>query len=338
MELPSTKAGMKPVDNRAAVLVAVCYTLLPVAIVPALLRFYLRIVKGNFGKDDGCMLLGLLSFISSVTCALLGIHFGAGEHLIDLLDENRRRAIQCWWLCYLWYAVTMTSTKVSVGILMLKIVQQKSHKNFFRAGIAITAISGLVYSLLTLLQCRPVSAFWDGAEGRCLSMNVVIIISYVYGGQGIICDFAFTFLSTYVIWKLQLAKRQKILLVPIMALACVASVATVVRICYCHRAKNPDFLYETITIVIWSTVEQGLAVAAGCLATLGPLYRKIASKITSQGAQPSQLGSEDAFGGNPGGNQGASFRMTTRSTPDPDKYLNRGSEEMLTYPKDALHY
>ncbi|KAH7113077.1 hypothetical protein EDB81DRAFT_670483, partial [Dactylonectria macrodidyma] len=289
-----------------------------------LLRFHLRIIGGSFGKDDWCMLIGLLSFICSVTCALLGIHFGAGEHLIDLPDENRRRAIQCWWLCYLWYAVTMTSTKVSIGILMLRIVQQKSHKNFFRAGIAITAISGVVYSLLTLFQCRPVSAFWDGDGDRCLSMNVVIIISYVYGGQGIICDFAFTFLSIYVIWKLQLAKRKKILLIPIMALACVASVATVIRICYCHRANNPDFLYETITIVIWSTVEQGLAVAAGCFATLGQIYRKIASKITFQGAQRSQLGSEDAMGGNLGGRGQDS---------------NGGSEEMLAYdyPKDAPH-
>lgn len=74
--------------------------------------------------------------------------------------------------------------------------------------------------------------------------------------------------------------------------------------------------------MIWSTVEQGLAVAAGCFATLGQIYRKIASKITFQGAQRSQLGSEDAMGGNLGGRGQDS---------------NGGSEEMLAYPKDAPH-
>jgi hypothetical protein len=43
--------------------------------------------------------------------------------------------------------------------------------------------------------------------------------------------------------------------------------------------KNPDFLWATLDIAIWSDVEQGLAITAGSLATLRPLYRKLASKL-----------------------------------------------------------
>jgi hypothetical protein len=43
--------------------------------------------------------------------------------------------------------------------------------------------------------------------------------------------------------------------------------------------RSPDFLYDTVDIAIWSDTEQGLAVTAGSLATLRPLYRIIATKL-----------------------------------------------------------
>lgn len=54
--------------------------------------------------------------------------------------------------------------------------------------------------------------------------------------------------------------------------------------------KNPDFLWATVDIAIWSDIEQGLAITAGSLATLRPLYRQLASKIglTSTGPDPSK--------------------------------------------------
>lgn len=53
--------------------------------------------------------------------------------------------------------------------------------------------------------------------------------------------------------------------------------------------KNPDFLWATVDIAIWSDIEQGLAVTAGSLATLRPLYRQLSSKFgfTSTGGTPS---------------------------------------------------
>jgi hypothetical protein len=43
--------------------------------------------------------------------------------------------------------------------------------------------------------------------------------------------------------------------------------------------KNPDFLYATVDVAIWSDIEQGLAITAGSLATLRPLYRQVAARF-----------------------------------------------------------
>jgi hypothetical protein len=50
--------------------------------------------------------------------------------------------------------------------------------------------------------------------------------------------------------------------------------------------RDPDFLWATVDVAIWSDIEQGLAITAGSLATLRPLYRSVASKLglSSSGA------------------------------------------------------
>jgi hypothetical protein len=42
---------------------------------------------------------------------------------------------------------------------------------------------------------------------------------------------------------------------------------------------NPDFLWATVDVAIWSDIEQGLAITAGSMATLRPLYRKLSSQF-----------------------------------------------------------
>lgn len=282
-------------DNRGPELGAVCYAFAAVALVSALLRFYvrLRIVK-SFGVDDYFMLVSLISFLLFVASSLIGIHFGAGRHLLAISNYGREKAIMCWWFCYLWYCLAMTATKVSIGYFLLRVVVRRTHLWIIYSVMGLNILSGIAFFFITLFQCTPVSKFWNRDQpGKCLGMDAVISITYVYGACSIICDFTCTLLPIFIIWGLNMDKRSKVALMPVMALACVASSATVVRFAYCKDAKDPDFLYATINIVIWSTIEQGLAVTAGSLATLRPLLRSLAQKLGFTSARPSELKDSD---------------------------------------------
>jgi hypothetical protein len=67
-----------------------------------------------------------------------------------------------------------------------------------------------------------------------------------------------------------------------------ASTAVIVRMAFIHRFHDPDFLFATVDIAIWSDIEQGLAITAGSLATLRPLYRLVVEKLglSQAGTQP----------------------------------------------------
>ena len=54
---------------------------------------------------------------------------------------------------------------------------------------------------------------------------------------------------------------------------------------YLLKFKSPDFLWDTLDVAIWSDIEQGLAITAGSLATLRPLYRQLTNFLGwSEGA------------------------------------------------------
>jgi hypothetical protein len=68
-----------------------------------------------------------------------------------------------------------------------------------------------------------------------------------------------------------------------------ASIAVTVRLAYVMDFKDPDFLWATVDVAIWSDIEQGLAITAGSAATLRPLYRKVASTLGLSTGAPDEV-------------------------------------------------
>jgi hypothetical protein len=59
-----------------------------------------------------------------------------------------------------------------------------------------------------------------------------------------------------------------------------ASAAVIVRLAYVQTFRDPEFLYATVPIAIWSEVEMSLAITAGSVPTLRPLYRVVAQRLS----------------------------------------------------------
>ncbi|KAJ0165375.1 hypothetical protein CTA2_11473 [Colletotrichum tanaceti] len=318
---------MTEIENRGPQLVAVGITLVTAAVIATVLRCYVRLfLVKNFGVDDWCMLGAIAGFILFVSCALTGVHYGTGRHRKNLGDEDWESAMMYWWYCYLWYCLAMIASKVSIGYFLLRITVRKVDVWIIYTVMMLTVCTGVVFFFVTLLQCQPISYFWNKRtqDGHCVPMDVIIALTYLYSAFSVICDFTFATLPIVLIWKLKMDKKTKLALVPIMAMACIASAAVVVRMPFVKDFKNPDFLYATVDIAIWSTTEQGLAITAGSLATLRPLFRLVGYRLgfTSMGASqlhdserdaPSAMGGKirNASNGSSGHKRRGPFSLTT---------------------------
>jgi len=183
--------------------------------------------------------LSKLSFICYSTFSSVGVHFGTGHHRWDLSDENWESAMkvsfsnfllhkhllttaQAWWFCFLFYAVTMISSKLSIGFFLLRITVKKIHIWIVYASMAISVLAGTVFFFVCLFQCHPVSFFWkiEIPGGTCININVIIGLAYLYSVFSVISDFTFALLPGFLIWDLQLARTTKVMLFPLLAMGC----------------------------------------------------------------------------------------------------------------------
>ncbi|ETS77036.1 hypothetical protein PFICI_10910 [Pestalotiopsis fici W106-1] len=270
------------VENRGPQLLVVCITLLTIAIISMSLRIFTRvfIVKG-FGRDDFLMVFASISFTLFVTCAITGVHYGTGRHHKDLSTPQIETAMKYWWLCYIWYCVSMITSKLSIGVFLLRITVQRIHHYILYLAMFCSVLTGLVFFFVTLFQCNPITYFWykSGQEGTCVDAGIIAALTYLYSAISVIADFTFALLPLHMIRGLQMNRRTKYALIPILGMGCVASIAVVVRFAYIENFKDPDFLWATLDIAVWSTTEQGLAITAGSLASLQPLAKTVGQKM-----------------------------------------------------------
>ncbi|KAK1908997.1 hypothetical protein P3342_011074 [Pyrenophora teres f. teres] len=263
------------VPNRGPELLAVNIAFVTTAILACLLRCYVRIfmVKA-FGRDDWLMVIATVFFMAYTTSSTVGIHYGTGHHHKDLLIENVQKAKHAWYFCYLFYAISMICSKLSIGFLLLRISIRRLHTWIIITAMFVSVIAGGTFFFVCLFQCYPISFMWDrtSQQGKCVDNTVITALGYVYSAFSIISDFTFAIIPGFLVWHLQLKRRTKVALIPLITMGCIASAAVIARLPFVHYFNSPDFLWSTLDIAIWSTVEQGLAITAGSLATLRPLF------------------------------------------------------------------
>ncbi|KAF1993051.1 hypothetical protein P154DRAFT_540728 [Amniculicola lignicola CBS 123094] len=268
-------------DNRGPELQAICATFIAMAFIALSLRVYVRscMVKA-FGSDDALMVVAFFFYIWYTTSSMSGAAYGTGRHMGELSDDEILKAMRFWWNCYLSFFLTMICAKLSIGLFLLRVTVSNVHRWSIYIAMGLSVVSGLAFFFVTLVQCTPVDYFWNKHQpGKCLNMDVIVALTYFYSIMNALCDFTFGLLPVFLVWQLNMSKRSKLMLIPILSMGCVASTAVIVRMPYVSKFKSNDFLYDTVDIAIWSTIEQGLAVTAGSLATLRPLYRAASERL-----------------------------------------------------------
>jgi membrane-anchored glycerophosphoryl diester phosphodiesterase (GDPDase) len=141
----------------------------------------------------------------------------------DLSYEQQYKAMRYWWLCYIAYCLTMISAKISIGIFLLRVAVNKIHRTIILTVMGLSVLTGCVFFFVTLFQCSPISFFWDRQlpGGKCVNVYVIIGLTYLYSAVSAICDFTFGILPIFMVWNLNMARDAKLMLIPILSMACV---------------------------------------------------------------------------------------------------------------------
>ncbi|KAJ5465291.1 uncharacterized protein N7458_000977 [Penicillium daleae] len=321
---------MLPLEGRSKSIFIVTTIFLGISFIAVCLRCFvrLRLIKA-FGLDDALMVFAMCLNILFALCGITGSLYGLGQKSLELLLVRKTME---------------TAMFLRMDLHHSKdLYRRRSSPPYGRAGscdhplgvIGVTSVVGLIFWFILTLQCQPVSFFWTRVRleldptapvhGTCLSLDTLLDMSYVYSATAALCDFTLGILPVFLVWNLQMNVRTKAALAGILALGGIASAAVIVRIPYLSDYKDPDFLYATTNISIWSNVETGLGIAAGSLVTLRPLFRWL--------RDPSYRGTRSKQTGGSVPLSNMSGKQTTPSTPRywrPDIYQDDSHAAVTT--------
>lgn len=212
---------------------------------------------------------------------------------------------QFWYFCEIFYVLSTAALKVAIGLFLLRVANQRIHILIIYTIMILATVFGGAFFFVIVFQCWPISDWWDlnPAHKNCINPDIVIGLTYGVSALNIIADWTLGLLPIFIVKDLQMSSRQKRLVSAILAFAAIGSTATIVRLPYIGSLKesfegwNGDFLCEcsrylfefdlptdraadnTVGVAIWTTVEIGVGITAGCLATLRPLIRMAFSRF-----------------------------------------------------------
>lgn len=255
--------------------------------------------------------------------------------------------------CEVFYAISTVLMKISIGLFLLRIAANQVHIHIIYLAMAASMVCGFAFAFVLLFQCWPIRAFWtlNPNDGHCIDSNVLSALTYTISAANVIADWVFALLPWFMVKNLQMVWKKKAIVACILAFAAVGCTATIVRLPYVWSLKesakgwDAEFLYDTVGIAVWTTVEVGVGITAGCMATMWPLMQIVLSKLgwdaSLAGSRPRLNGSKSPdpssglqLDGLPS-NQGVKTMVSSRKQKSPYSIWKseNSSEEQLAHPE-----
>ena len=130
--------------------------------------------------------------------------------------------LQWWWIGQVAYVPTSIAVKTSIAGTLLRLAFRRIHHIILWTVIGVTVAFNSAFCFVLVLQCRPVSYFWNRLEkGTCIDFNSLLVVAYVYSISAALCDFAMGILPIALVRKLNMNARAKWALAGILSLGCV---------------------------------------------------------------------------------------------------------------------
>ncbi|KAI5921206.1 hypothetical protein F4810DRAFT_380300 [Camillea tinctor] len=268
---------IQPMGLAAAILgVAISFSILCTIVM--VLRVYVRVRMGNFGLEDGLMCIGYVINMAHNAVISYGTFTGIGTHDADIpggptgvIYMEGGKSVFLWQIFFLSGFVFI---KCSICLTLLRIAVIKWHRTTFWTLIIISVLSTLVVDIYILLQCRPIERTWGEKEGTCLPSVITVAITFIISALNLITDVTTALLPFLMLKKAQMARRKKLTVIGILSLGVLASIATIARLPFGTAYFAPkDYLVGLGDIILWTVVECDLALIAGSLPMLAPLFR-----------------------------------------------------------------
>ncbi|KAH3907458.1 hypothetical protein HBI56_158540 [Parastagonospora nodorum] len=284
-----------------------------------LLRIWTRtFIISNFGWDDSIMILATMIFtVYCGACFYIDAN-GGGTHISNLIHL---RLLTKWVVVSeATYVVAMMMLKISLGIFFTRIVVKTWQIGLIYVNVGVNIISSVATFFYVLFRCGSNLDIYADQQfiNQCTSRTLDRFMAYQQASITTLTDLVFVVLPIFVLWNANMSRRSKISVGLILSLATAGVICSLLRFRYVEGLTDTaNFFWASVNIAIWSTIECGTSIVAGCLATLRPLLKRFV--ITAR--------SSTALGSSYIKRASRSVRSNERSTTSTIPHYNSASKE-----------
>lgn len=137
-------------------------------------------------------------------------------------------------LSEVFYILTTTLLKISLGLFFLRVLTKRWQKNIFHTILGVSAAYGLFYTFTVLFVCGDPAKLADNPvrDRKCLPTAFILTTGYLYGIINVIADWTFVLIPIATLVDSDMDRRSKISVSIVMGLGAVGSVSSILRMVY----------------------------------------------------------------------------------------------------------
>ena len=132
--------------------------------------------------------------------------------------------------------------KVSILLFVLRMQNSKTVANLIWTVMFIMSAINLVTLAIFASQCRPLAKLWNTTlPGVCSDHRRILQIGYAQGVVNVLTDLFCTTTPVFVLWKVQISTRLKVVICGLMSLGLTATASQIVRVITLSTLLEKDY-------------------------------------------------------------------------------------------------
>ncbi|CAH0050951.1 unnamed protein product [Clonostachys solani] len=267
----------------ATITISIC---LPLVTVFFFLRFYVRLfIKRTWIFEDYLVTIGWAGTVSYCGIMRATMSHHGGEHGWDITKEQAVEAYYWFNVAAIHYGVMIAIAKLAV-LWLYRRVFAPARRSVLEIGILILIVltTGFygVTTFVKIFECTPRDRIWNKTiPGKCVEMKWILNIS---GGFNTVTDYIIMFLPVHAVWKLQMNRTRKALVVLAFTFGlCAPIFATIGFVVRLRNSGNTDKTWKQPEILLWGAAELTSGNLCVCFPELAVLFRK---HLRTRGSAP----------------------------------------------------
>ena len=180
----------------------------------------------------------------------------------------------------------LTCVRASVALTILQVKNSVPWRVFLYVLTGSQVIFCVGVTVFWFRVCDPLPEWWNIehpaiSTARCVDSRVVRIVTITGASLNIIGDVLLSLCPVTFLWALNRPVVERVLVCLLMGVGSLASIASILKLVvllrWSRQPENDDLWAMAISACTWNTIEQLVAIVAGCLPFLKPILHRVLS-------------------------------------------------------------